>query len=117
MVASRVFTTDPLTARQFEGFCDDADADGVRNDLDTCPKSNLEPTVAVGGYDSKVPNLILDNGCSISDGIEGCARTAGNHGQFVSCVASFSQELKSLGIISGTEMGAIQSCSAHARIP
>jgi pimeloyl-ACP methyl ester carboxylesterase len=117
LVAGRVFTTDPFAARQFEGFNEDTDGDGIPNDLDGCPKSNLEPTVLIDGCDSRVSNVLEANGCSIADQVRLCATGATNHGGFVSCVADFNNELMSNGILSGAEKDAIQRCSARAKFP
>jgi hypothetical protein len=46
-----------------------------------------------------------------------CAAGPSNHGQFVSCVSHLTNHLKKAGAISGQQKGAIQSCSAQAKIP
>ncbi|MDH3602705.1 MAG: thrombospondin type 3 repeat-containing protein, partial [Candidatus Tectomicrobia bacterium] len=103
--------------------CDlDNDNDGVPNDEDNCPNSDLRPTVIIDGCDSGVANtLFIDepfgNGCTISDLISRCTEGVSNHGQFVSCVAHLTNDLKKAGIITGQEKGAIQSCAAQANIP
>jgi hypothetical protein len=99
------------------GWFPDADLDGVPDDVDCEPHSDLSPTVVVDGCESGVPNTFFTNGCTISDLISHCAAGARNHGGFVSCVAHLGNDLKSAGIITGSQKGAIQSCAAHARIP
>ena len=77
---------------------------------------SVAPTVIIGGLDSDVPNLLLGSGSTIADLIALAAIDAGNQGQFVSSVAAITDELMKDGIISGSQKGAIQSCTAQARI-
>ena len=95
----------------------DADGDGIPNDLDLCPISDLSPTVVVGGCDSGVNNVLLGNGCTIADLIAECAANAIHHGEFTKCVSDLTNDLKAGGIISGMDKGAIQSCAAGSSIP
>jgi len=95
----------------------DTDGDGFPDDEDACPESDLSASVIIDGCDSGVDNLLLDSGCTISDLIADCAANASNHGQFVSCVAHLTNDLKSDGLISGKEKGAIQRCAAKANLP
>lgn len=95
----------------------DLDGDGIPDDIDECPNSDLISTVIIDGCDSKVPNTVLTTGCSISDLITMCASDVSNHGQFTSCVSQLTNELRNTGIISGKQKGAIQSCAVRADIP
>lgn len=95
----------------------DSDGDGVINPNDACPNSDLSQTVVIDGCDSGVENILFENGCTISDKIAQCAVTAGNHGQFTSCVSHLLNELKGQSVIQGSEKGAIQSCAAQANLP
>lgn len=94
----------------------DSDGDGIIDDLDACPHSDLSPTVVIGGCDSGVPNTLFANGCTIADLIAQCAANASNHGKFVSCVAELTNMLKADGAITGKQKGAIQSCAAKSSI-
>jgi phospholipase/lecithinase/hemolysin len=78
---------------------------------------SVAPTVIVGGQDSGVPNLLLSTGSTISDLIALAAIDAENHDQFVTSVASITNDLMKNGLISGSQKGAIQSCAAQAIIP
>jgi hypothetical protein len=91
----------------------DADGDGVSDAQDNCPDSIVTPTVVIGGCDSGVPNTIFPNGCTIADRIQQCGVGAQNHGQFVSCVAHFTNELRQAGVITGQQRGAVRSCAAQ----
>jgi hypothetical protein len=75
------------------------------------------PTVVIDGVDTGVPNVVGDDGCTISDQIAAAAASAANHGEFVSAVAGLTNGLKSAGVISKGEKGAIQRVAAQANIP
>ena len=93
---------------------------GIEDTLDTvafgCP-TPAAATVIIDGCDSGVTNAFLADHTTISENIGDCAATAGNHGQFVSCVSHLLNGLKKDGVISGSDKGAIQSCAAQASIP
>jgi hypothetical protein len=101
----------------FEGYFVDSDCDGIPDDEDACPLSDLSETVVIDGCDSGVENVLLEDGCTISDLILECAGNAKNHGKFVSSVSHMSNYLKKKGTISGKEKGKIQKCAAKANIP
>jgi hypothetical protein len=91
------------------GWFTDADHDGVPDDADQCPGSNLAATVVIGSCNSGVPNTVLDTGCSISDLISQCP--AG--GSFLSCVSGVTNDLKTQGIITGSQKNAIMTCAQN----
>lgn len=95
----------------------DNDGDGLPNIEDACPNGDNAATVVIDGCDSGVENLVFDDGCSISDTIANIAANAANHGDFVSQVSHFTNELKSAGLISGREKGALTSCAGQADLP
>jgi hypothetical protein len=94
--------------------CDsDDDNDGILDVNDACPTSDMRTTVHIGACDSGVANTLLAGGCTIADKIAEMALGASNHGQFVSSVSQFTNDLKKAGTISGADKGAIQSCAAQ----
>jgi hypothetical protein len=95
----------------------DADGDGVPNETDECTGSVLTTTVVIGECDSGVTNTVFPSGCSISDDIKLCASGAKNHGEFVSCVTQYLNDLRKPGVITGRQKGAIQGCSASGGTP
>ncbi len=99
------------------GKCKDGDNDGVPDSQDSCSDSIMTPTIIIDDCNSSVPNVVFPDGCTISDKIQQCTVEAQNHGQFVSCVAHLTDELKKAGVITGKQKGAIQSCAAEANIP
>jgi hypothetical protein len=95
----------------------DHDSDGIADNEDQCPNSELSATVVIDGCDSGVPNTVFPSGCTIPDLIATCAEGARNHGQFMSCASHLIKDLKKAGTITGRQKRAIQSCSAQANIP
>jgi hypothetical protein len=95
----------------------DSDEDGIPDDEDACPFSDLTETVVIDGWDTGVENALLVDGCTISDLISECADEADNHGEFVSAVSHTTNTLKEEGIISGKDKGKIQKGAANATIP
>jgi hypothetical protein len=95
----------------------DVDEDGFCGNVDACPESDRSENVVIDGCATGVGNPVLTDGCSVTDKINECAADAGNHGNFVSCVAHLTNDLKKDGLISGSDKGAIQSCAAQSSIP
>lgn len=96
--------------------CDpDDDGDGVLDDEDAFPTSDLSATVAVGGCDSGVANQVLASGASFTDLIGAAAEAARNHGQFVKAVTKLADGWKKDGLISGRDHGRITSCAARSK--
>jgi hypothetical protein len=99
-----------------EACVNDTDGDGIPDSEDDCPTSDLSETVLINDCDSGVLNTLFDNGCTISDNIAELASDATNHGEFVSSVAHYTNDLKKGGDITGKEKGAIQSCAGESGI-
>lgn len=83
----------------------DNDNDGVLDDGDTCPGSDIRAIVQVGANDSGVTNSVDGAGCSIADHVKACFAEANNHGDSVSCVSHLATELRKSGLISGRDQG------------
>ena len=101
----------------------DSDGDGVADDADQCPNSDLRSTVWVGSCDSGVSNDYSDasvdsNGCSLADRIARqltiAATGARNHGQFVRTMAHYFDSLMSGGVITSNEQVSLMSCVGAA---
>ncbi len=97
--------------------CVDHDEDGVLDHLDRCLDSNVESTIAVDGCQTDVANKLFDDGCTMADRITECAAAAGNHGDFVSCVAQLTHDLTDQGVLTPRDKGPIQRCAAQASLP
>lgn len=76
-----------------------------------------ETNVVIDGCDSGVEDVVLPGGSTISELVEDCADGATTHGQFVSCIARLTNDLKKSGTITGTQKAALQTCAAQADIP
>ena len=72
--------------------------------------------IVIDGCDTGVVDQVLPDGSTISGRIAECAKNASNHGKFVSCVADLTNGLKKLGVITGEQKGAIQSCAGQSSI-
>ncbi len=99
------------------GWFPDRDLDGLADDLDTCPSSDLRGTIFVGTSNTGVANLLFTSGCSIGDLIAVEAAGAKNHGAFVSGVAHLLNALRSAGFITDAQKGLIQSTAAKSSLP
>ena len=99
------------------GWFADADLEGLADDLDQCPSSDLDDTVSIGGVDTGVENLLFTNGCTISDLVGIAAAAAKNHGQFVSRVAHLTNALRDGGFITNQQKGILQSTAARSTLP
>jgi hypothetical protein len=99
------------------GWFPDADLDGVADNLDCEPHSDLSPTVVIGGCDTGVTNTLFSNGCTVNDLMSHIAANSSNHGNFVSGVAQLTNALRNAGLITGNQKSAIQSCAAGSSLP
>jgi hypothetical protein len=93
----------------------DADGDGLADDEDCNPNSDLRETIWVGTINTGVPNMLFDNGCTMADLIEQIRAQALNQGQFVSDIAHLTNHWVAEGLISGAQKGAIQNAAARTR--
>ena len=94
------------------GGGNDADGDGIPDDEDECPNSNLSPTVVIAGCDSGVANTLLETGCTVSDLIAEATAGAADHGAFVSSVATLTASLVQEGVLTAQSAGSIVHCAA-----
>ena len=108
-------TTTTVQSTTTTGPLPDSDHDGIPDQDDECPASNLEATIIIAGCNSRVKNQLFSNGCTMSDEIAQCAIDAKNHGAFVRRVAHLTNDWKAQGIIKDKQKGAIQRCAAKAK--
>jgi hypothetical protein len=93
----------------------DNDGDGVNNDDDAYPDSNMNPTVGLGACVTTVANQVLPNGATFNDLLAATAADATSHGALVHAVTQLSNGWKHAGLISGRDHGAITSCVARSK--
>ncbi|HSH15226.1 MAG TPA: hypothetical protein VLD18_04270 [Verrucomicrobiae bacterium] len=119
-------TANVVLVEDCEEVAVDSDGDGVLDDADACPQSDLRPTVWVFNQDSGVPNLIAGQsvnaaGCSLADLVaiivESAAAGARNHGEFVSKVGSELRELNHAGWLTERSKAALLSTAARSHQP
>lgn len=77
----------------------------------------INTDIVIDGCDTGVVNQTLPDGTTMQSAIDACAAGAGNHGEFVRCVARLTNAWKAAGLISGRDKGKIQSCAAGSNIP
>lgn len=105
--------TDPTV---FDVFVFDADDDGLTDSEDACVNSIISTTVVINGVDSGVVNTFNAVGCNIADELAlTCSGEFKNHGQFVSCVAHKSTELRKAGLINNKERSALVNAAAKSK--
>jgi hypothetical protein len=102
----------------------DTDGDGLADDQDACPDSDLRPTVWIRNINTGIPNLINGQpvnaeGCSLADlvaaVIDEAADNARNHGQFVRQVVSGLNDLREEGLLPRRLFGHFQLWAWHCR--
>ena len=99
----------------------DTDGDGIPDEDDSCPDSDLSTEVMFLGCHSGVVNTLYDNGCTLADEIHSLihdclAEAPKNHGQFVRCVAHALTILVNEGLISDLEKELLQECAAQSDV-
>ncbi len=94
---------------------EDNDGDGVPDDVDNCPNSDLGESIMIDDCDTEVANMLLDDdGCTMTDRIAECAEGVTTHREFVSCVPQLANDWKRDGLISGREKGRIHRCASSS---
>jgi hypothetical protein len=108
--------TTPLRTADHDGLVlftmTDWDADGFPDDEDECSQGDTRATVFISSCDSGVPNLSFGE-CTLADELEKLADGHRNHGQYVSAVAHYLNELRKQGLISNQQKGQIEACAAR----
>jgi hypothetical protein len=111
--------TDGSVARvNFEADVVDTDGDGVPDDMDNCPNSDVRPKVDVNGAQAgstTINNTVGDEGCTTQDLVNKCAANAKNHGGYVSCITQLANELRSAGLITNAQKSEMTSAAAKSK--
>lgn len=93
----------------------DTDGDGVPDEADHCPNSDLRRFVDTGGGPSSVVNVVDGEGCSLQDLVNAAAAAARNRGQYVSAIAKLADELRKAGRISARQSAELKSGAAKRK--
>jgi PKD repeat protein len=88
----------------------DSDGDGITDDIDVCPNSNLLPTITINGCDAGIENRLFADGCTMADLIADCYANSQSHGAFVSCSEHFINDWRGSGLITSAEQRDIKDC-------
>ncbi len=106
----------------YMGYCEfatdnDTDGDGVTDDQDLVPNSNMEETVIIKDCDSSVENIALGDGYMLSDRIDDLeAGVFKNHGQYVKATAHYLASLVKEEILTDEEKDLIMECTGSSSI-
>ncbi len=105
----------PLRSSDHDGLVvyitKDEDADGVPNDDDLCPASDLDVSVIIEGCDTSVENLLFVDGCSLADLVDEALATGGE--EALEDLLEF-LEGESILIDDDDEAEAIEECAEDA---
>ena len=96
---------------------EDRDNDGILDNEDICPDSDLTPTVVINDCDSGVENQLLKDGCTISDLVKECEANTSDAREFEGCITQLTETLKNEEIITSQQVGEIQQCSTPPTPP
>lgn len=97
------------------GWVADTDGDGIADDYDCEPNSDLSPTFTYASCNSGVPNIRFPNGCTLKDVIVHLAASAANHGDLTSSVTHLLNDLVAQGLLDQNQKGKVLSCVASAK--
>ena len=86
----------------------DSDGDGVPDTEDACVNSDLRETVVIGEKDSKVANILFEDGCTISDMIAVIAEASDNNRTFRKALRKLLRALEKADEISKKDKKAIE---------
>lgn len=102
-VQSASFDANGMITAVYPPSTGDADGDGFADADDACPESDAERTVRVGNVNSRVPNILLGDGCTINDLFEIADEETRSHRDFVHEVTAIARALAEEGAISRWE--------------
>lgn len=95
----------------------DTDGDGIPDDEDEFPNSDLSPTVVIDGADTGVENILFENGGTLADFINALAAEASDHGGFAGSVADLANALRKDGTLTNKESAALKKWAAKSSLP
>jgi len=94
----------------------DSDGDGIPNDQDAFPDSDVSPTITIGGVDLGIENILFDDGSTMIDWLDFVIDESLTHDELQTGIAALTNEWKSEGLISGKEKGVIQRTTAKLSV-
>jgi hypothetical protein len=85
----------------------DTDGDGILDDADACPASDLRAMVILDGCTSGVENLFFEDGCSLADLVQDALASSGE-----AALADLLAGLQEEGVLTAEESEALVECVA-----
>lgn len=95
----------------------DDDQDGVPNDEDECPDSDLSATVVIDGCNSGAENDLFTDGCTISDLVTNCLEDSSTRIRALLCTTRLTKDLRHDGALSVREAIGILACTVRSLFP
>ncbi len=89
----------------------DDDDDGLSNNCDYCPTSDMAGTIVIGPCDSGVPNDLDDLGCTMGDVVSACPPPTFFIQDYVDCVSAITNQWIAEGRIQRTQRKMINRCA------
>jgi hypothetical protein len=109
------------------GTCDDFDGDGILNENDAHPNSDMSEFINIGGCYPNVKNVLVKNGSTMMDQISDLIAQINSqyngdnytylHKKFMSELAQITYTWRRASLITTTERAKISSCAWSASIP
>jgi len=93
----------------------DRDDDGVPDWCDVCPDSQPGGTLTIHGCDTDVVEVVLEDGCTMTEALAVCEVGLRHHGDYERCVTGVGNAWKKGHVITSREYGRIASCAAQPR--
>lgn len=109
------------------GTCNDFDGDGVLNENDAHPNSDMSEYININGCYPNVKNVLVKNGSTMMDQITDLIAQINSeyngqnyktlHSKFMTKLAQITYTWRRAGLITTTERARISSCAWNASIP
>jgi len=112
-----ITTTEDIVRITLHSLTGGFDGNGGAEGVDNLAFGTCQTNIVIDGCDSGVEDYEFEDGSTMMSLILECAENAGNHGEFVSCVAHLTNTWKKAGLITGAEKDAIMDCAGGADIP
>ncbi|WP_193215014.1 integrin alpha [Luteolibacter marinus] len=96
----------------------DSDGDGIPDDQDANPNSNVAPTVAIAGVTTDVENFVDAEGTTLSDRFDalGAPDDYGNPAHYQSAVTQLADEMEKAGLLTRAEEKEIRKAAQAAKL-
>lgn len=93
----------------------DSDGDGIADDEDAVPNSDMSPTVVISGFDSRVANMVLPDGSTLADVVAAEEAASSSPHRFLDAVNRLAHRWNVDGYISRWDRWSIWQATERAR--